>query len=147
MSTALAAELNPEWNVKVCVDWLSTATLANPRHPRLQVVIVEPGSFATPVLGNTLQAPSHPAYTKPGSAVASLRQWIAKASGEVAADPARAVEAIYRVAQMPDPPLLFPLGKDAVQRARGHAARLLADADRVASLSENLGERTYSSAV
>ena len=115
--------------------------------PCLQIVIVEPGSFATPVLGNTMQAPPHPAYTKPNSPVATLRQWVAKARGEVAADPAGAVEAIYRVAQMPDPPLLFPLGKDAVQRARAHATRLLADADRVASLSDDLGGKTYSSAV
>ena len=113
----------------------------------MQVVIVEPGSFATPVLGNTFVAPPHPAYTNPDNAVAKLRQWVTKASSEAAADPAKAVEAIYYVAQMPDPPLLFPLGRDAVQRAKTHAARIIADADRVASLSDNLGERKYSSAV
>ncbi|KAH9938701.1 uncharacterized protein B0H18DRAFT_1081261 [Fomitopsis serialis] len=45
ISTALAAELDPEWNIAV--------------------VLVEPGNFATPGLNNIVCTPPHPAYTKP----------------------------------------------------------------------------------
>lgn len=116
-------------------------------HAHCQVVIIEPGNFATSVIGNLVHTSPHPAYTKPGSVTATVRQWVADGVTAVSSDPVRGVEAIYKLAQIPDPPLFFPLGKDAVQRAREHAAKLLADTDRFASWSDDLGERSYADAI
>lgn len=115
-------------------------------HTHCQVVIIEPGNFATSVIGNLVRSPPHPAYAKPNTVVSTVRQWVEAGFTAMSADPAKGVEAIYKLAQIPDPPLFFPLGKDAVQRAREHAAKLLADTDRFASWSDDLGERSYADA-
>ena len=126
---------------RLCSGCLSNADMC------CQVVIIEPGNFATSVIGNLVRTPPHPAYTKPNGIMSAVRQWVEDGVTAVSSDPAKGVEAIYKIAQIPDPPLFFPLGKDAIQRAREHAAKLLADADRFASWSDDLGERSYADAV
>ncbi|KAH9938703.1 uncharacterized protein B0H18DRAFT_1134764 [Fomitopsis serialis] len=120
ISTALAAEVDPEWNIKV--------------------VLVEPGNFATVVLDSSVRTPPHPAYTKPTMAPAMVREFIKGGSLATETDTAKAVAAMYQIAQIPDPPLHFVVGKDAIPVARVKAAKLLADTDRFASWSDVLSE-------
>ncbi|KZT74487.1 NAD(P)-binding protein [Daedalea quercina L-15889] len=95
ISTALAVELDPEWNIKV-----------------------EPGNFTTSSASNAVDVPPHPVYTKPTNPAAMLRK-----------DAGKAVQAMYGIAQIPDPPLQFLLGKDVIQWVRGQIAEILADTD------------------
>ncbi|KZT72728.1 NAD(P)-binding protein [Daedalea quercina L-15889] len=118
ISTALAAELGPEWNIKV--------------------IIVEPGNFATSGISNAVIVPPHPAYTRLTNPAAMMREW---AKGDIAnaeRDAGKAVQAMYEIAQIPDSPLRFPLGKDAIQQVRDQTAGFLADTDLVASWSDGL---------
>ena len=49
-----------------------------------------------------------------------------------------AVKTIYKLAHVEDPPLLLPLGKDAVLAAKKRSAELLANVEKVASWSEGM---------
>ncbi|KAH9938700.1 uncharacterized protein B0H18DRAFT_968391 [Fomitopsis serialis] len=118
ISTALAAELDPEWNIKV--------------------VLVEPGNFATPVLNNLVRTPPHPAYTKPTLPSAMVRDMIKGGPIGAEADTVKAVAIMYQIAQLPDPPLHFAVGKDAIQGVKVKAEKLLADTGRFASWSDAL---------
>ncbi|KAH9843767.1 uncharacterized protein C8Q71DRAFT_729992 [Rhodofomes roseus] len=118
VSTALAEEVEPEWKIKI--------------------VLIEPGNFGTSAISNLVRIPPHPAYTKSTATTTKVREWVKEDSFDTPADAGKAVAAIYRIAQLPDPPLHLVLGKDAVERVRGKAAKLLADIDRFASWSEDL---------
>jgi len=120
ISTALAAEVDPEWNIKV--------------------ILVEPGNFPTSAINNTVHTPPHPAYTKPTMAPAAVREFVKGSTSGTEADTANAVAAMYQIAQLPDPPLHFALGKDAIHLIRAKAAKLLADTDRFASWSDVLSD-------
>ncbi|KAH9918171.1 uncharacterized protein B0H18DRAFT_681476 [Fomitopsis serialis] len=115
----LAAELNPEWNIKVC--------------------IVEPGGFRTPALSKMVHAPPHPAYMTPASATWRERE---RSKGVQytpnMADPATAVEMMYKITSLPDPPIQLPLGKDCLTMVRGTLAKLQRTVDAYASWSDEL---------
>ncbi len=100
-----------------------------------QVTIVEPGVFATNAFAATW-APAHPAYSNPELPTTALRASWDKyvPSG----DPRKAMEIVYKLATLEQPPLHFPLGKDAVAIARTKSGALLADADKYESWSEGL---------
>jgi len=116
LSEALAAELDPDWNIKIS--------------------LIELGAFRTNALNNAAFLPPHPAYTKPVLASAILRKWLQ--NPDIKGDSQRAVEAMYRLAALPDPPLHLPLGKDAVQIARSKIAILDADTTAYESWSNGL---------
>ena len=48
------------------------------------------------------------------------------------------MEVVYKLAALEDPPLHFPLGKDAVGAVRAKTSALLSDAEKYESWSEGL---------
>jgi len=118
LSEAVAAELDPQWNIKV--------------------TLIEPGAFRTNILlmSNTPVMSPHPAYVHSKSPVNALREYIKE--GLPAADARKGVEVIYKVAQLQDPPLHFPLGKDCVAAVRRKIAALQANTDKYEAWSDGL---------
>jgi len=53
-------------------------------------------------------------------------------------DPVQAVEVLYKIAELPNPPLFLPLGKDSVSLAKTRYAEMVESTDAVASWSEEL---------
>ena len=91
---------------------------------------MEPGSFYTGGHGRGDFTPSHPAYKQPD--VSKMH------TGEGMSDPIKGVAAIYRMASLPNPPLHFPLGKDAIASVSAKAKKLLAATEEYAAWSEGL---------
>ncbi|OCH95133.1 NAD(P)-binding protein [Obba rivulosa] len=118
ISEALAKELDPSWNIKV--------------------TIIEPGAFITEGQSKITHIDPLPAYAKAPAAFirSSMSALTQKPSG---ADPLKAVKAFYRLANLPEPPLHFPIGEDAIEAVRRKTAGLLADTDAFTSWSEGLG--------
>ena len=56
----------------------------------------------------------------------------------VSGDPRKAMETVYRLAGLEQPPLHFPLGKDAVEITRTKTSAVLAETDKYESWSEGL---------
>jgi len=117
LTDGLAKELDPEWNIKI--------------------TLVEPGATNTTITETFTTTPAHPAYAKPDSAVTQTRGAFQTmmANGAKTED---AVEVLYRLSQFDQPPLRFPLGKDAVQVIRTQIAAITADVDKYESWSEKL---------
>lgn len=55
-------------------------------------------------------------------------------------DARRSAEAFYKIAGLPNPPLHFVVGKDAIEGTRKKIAALVADIDTYEALSEGLEE-------
>ncbi|TCD70179.1 hypothetical protein EIP91_004649 [Steccherinum ochraceum] len=119
LTQSLAAELDPEWKIKV--------------------TIIEPGTFETEVFGNGIDVPIHPKYNKPGLPAVVFRDYLAKRKVGSAGDPVKAVAKFYELAQLPEPPMRLALGKDAIYMGRAHIANLTKDLDAMESWSEDLG--------
>ncbi|GBE85121.1 hypothetical protein BKA93DRAFT_434937 [Sparassis latifolia] len=116
---SLAAELDPEWNIKV--------------------TIIEPGAFNTDAAERSMvHLPAHPAYTKPGGVAALMRAHLMQPNLKLAGDATKAAGVIYRVAGIPEPPLQFPLGKDCIVMVRGFVNGLTETIDKYESWSEGL---------
>ncbi|KAI0681637.1 NAD(P)-binding protein [Cerioporus squamosus] len=115
-SEALARELDPAWNIKIS--------------------IIEPGGFDTGTIAKVSWAPAHPAYTNPALPTVAMRSiWDRFA---VQGDARKAMEVVYKLAALENPPLHFPLGKDAIEVVRKATAARLADAEKYESWSDNL---------
>ncbi|KAI0738899.1 NAD(P)-binding protein [Daedaleopsis nitida] len=116
-SESFAAELDPTWNIKIS--------------------IVSTGAFDTKGLGKHYWPPAHPAYEKLTAPTAMMRKnWDEfLVAGR---DPRKGMEAVYKLASLEDPPMHFPLGKDAVEAFNKKATRVLAEAKEYASWSDNL---------
>ncbi|KAI0272755.1 hypothetical protein BC834DRAFT_361950 [Gloeopeniophorella convolvens] len=116
LTESLAAELDPKWNIKV--------------------TSIAAGAFATAIIDKLYTAPIHPAYDHDTNPVKVLRGLFN--SWESKGDPDKAARAIYQLAALPEPPLHFPLGKDAVEAVRAKIAKLSQEVDQFESLSEDL---------
>ena len=82
----------------------------------------------------------HPAYTKPTLGGSQIRAYLTGDTFPPGTPPVAAgVEIIYRVAALADPPLHFPLGKDAVGAAKAKIAAEQEAMEKWASWSDNLG--------
>ncbi|KAI0350185.1 NAD-P-binding protein [Trametes cingulata] len=116
MTEALAQELDPAWNIKI--------------------TLIEPGWFRSAAVEKIVWSPRHPAYTNPDLPANRLRaQW----NGFVSpGDTRKAVEVFYKIAALPDPPLRFPVGKDALELIRRKLSALQASMDQYESWSEGL---------
>lgn len=99
----------------------------------VKVTIVEPGGFRTDFAGasTTLNA-GHPEYDAVVGA-AARRQ--AEYNGRQPGDPAKAAQALLRLAALDDPPLRLPLGSDAVSAITAADQRRLAELEHWAPLS------------
>ncbi|EMD33678.1 hypothetical protein CERSUDRAFT_98240 [Gelatoporia subvermispora B] len=117
LSEALARELDPAWNIKI--------------------TIIEPAAFRTDAPANFSYVPALDAYkTTPAAAIRTWMQGVA--TNADSGDPQKAVQAFYKLANLPEPPLRLPLGKAAVEMVRKKGVTLVADADAYASWSGDL---------
>ncbi|OCH90233.1 NAD-P-binding protein [Obba rivulosa] len=114
VSEALAKELDPAWNVKV--------------------TIIEPGGIATSARSNQASIPQHPAYSQTFASAARARF----ANSQPTGDAAKAVEAMYKLASLPDPPLYFMLSKDPADNLKKKVEGRLADVEKYAAWSEDV---------
>ncbi|KAI1789984.1 NAD-P-binding protein [Ganoderma leucocontextum] len=118
-SETLAAELDPAWNIKV--------------------TNIEPGWIRTEVVQKATWSPEHPAYQNPDLPTTHIRR---VGLDKIVAwkDAKRSAEAFYKIACVPNPPLHFVVGKDAIDAARKKIAALSADIDVYEAWSEGLEE-------
>lgn len=105
----------------------------------MQVTIVEPGAFATPGFTHGMPVlPAHPAYTKPELGSNLIRNDFSSRDPLSLSDPMMAVKRIYEMSQLPEPPLRFLIGKDAVAVSRTQLKSIKEDTDKYESWSEGL---------
>ncbi|PIL22726.1 hypothetical protein GSI_15419 [Ganoderma sinense ZZ0214-1] len=118
-SETLAAELDPAWNIKV--------------------TIIEPGWIRSEWASKSTWSPEHPAYKNSNVPTARIRSagWDKLATWK---DSRRSAEAFYRIASVPNPPLHFLVGKDAIEATRKKIAALSTDIDAYEMWSEGLEE-------
>ena len=102
----------------------------------MQVTIVEPASFHTEGQAKTTWAPRHPAYSNPELPASRMRNGWGTYSPP--GDVNKAVEVLYKIASLPDPPLHFVLGENAILYVRKKLADLAADTDKYESWSQGL---------
>ncbi|KAI9065947.1 NAD-P-binding protein [Trametes sanguinea] len=114
ISEALAAELDPAWNIKVTV--------------------IELGGFRTPGVEKIIWASPHPAYNKPDLPSNLFRKSGLNANG----DPKKAANAYYELVALQDPPLHLPLGKECISVIRKKLTDFSAMVDEYAYLSADL---------
>ncbi|CAL1712884.1 unnamed protein product [Somion occarium] len=118
VTSALAQELDPEWNIKI--------------------TLLEPGAFRTKGADKLSELTyTHPAYTKPTLPSVATRAYLNNGVPK-GADTSKAVQRIFDLAGEPEPSLRFPIGKDALVSVRGEAKRILQDAAKYESWSEGL---------
>ncbi|THG96423.1 hypothetical protein EW026_g5403 [Hermanssonia centrifuga] len=118
VTETLASELDPEWNIKI--------------------TLVEFGGFETKGRDNMVQVPAHAAYLKPSLVSAATRSYLLNTSVRIGGDAVKAIAKVYDLAQLENPPLRLPLGKDTVAGFREKLAKIVADVDRYESWSEGL---------
>ncbi|KAI0645036.1 hypothetical protein C8Q79DRAFT_927300 [Trametes meyenii] len=80
----------------------------------IKVTILEPKYLHSDINDKVKRSLPHPAYTDPASPVSRLRVGWDTFMPE--GDPEKAI--FYRVAEIPDPPLPLPIGKDAIAMTR-----------------------------
>lgn len=101
-----------------------------------QFTLIHLGSFATEGVQKILWSPTHPAYDKlPVHAMRSGWHSFVP-SGDVK----KAVEVLYAIACLPEPPMYVPFGKDALELVRSKIASVTADLERYEYLLEDLNK-------
>ncbi|KAI0369428.1 NAD-P-binding protein [Pilatotrama ljubarskyi] len=116
MTDSLVKELDAQWNIKV--------------------TLIELGWFRSQCVPNAQWSTPHPAYTNPDLATNQLRAgW---PESVAAGDTRKAVEVFFKIAGLPDPPLHFPVGKDALLAIRKKTAERIEVMDQYESWSEDL---------
>ncbi|EIW52318.1 NAD-P-binding protein [Trametes versicolor FP-101664 SS1] len=99
---SIVQELDPAWNIKV--------------------TLLEPGFFQTELISHIMKWTSpHPAYLTSPMPSAMRAGWDAFMP---AGDTTKLADVFYRAAAIPDPPLHFPLGRDAVANTKKMVAEL-----------------------
>jgi NAD(P)-dependent dehydrogenase (short-subunit alcohol dehydrogenase family) len=110
---------------KFALEGLSEAVAAEVAPLGVRVLIVEPGSFRTGLLGRSLRAA--PGLEPYAETVGATRAYIESEDGHQAGDPAKAAAAILTALDANDPPLRLALGADAVEGIRAKHEMLRAD--------------------
>jgi NAD(P)-dependent dehydrogenase (short-subunit alcohol dehydrogenase family) len=110
---------------KFALEGLSEAVAAEVAPFGIRVLIVEPGSFRTGLLGRSLR--SVPELEQYAETVGATRAYIEREDGSQAGDPAKAAAAIIDALDADDPPLRLALGADAVDAIRAKHETLRAD--------------------
>ncbi|KAF9222900.1 NAD(P)-binding protein [Gyrodon lividus] len=119
LSEGLAAELHPDWNIKV--------------------TILEPGPFRTKCATvNAVVEPLHPAYTDPALPTMQIRSSGLNPDSVFNGDPDKFAEVVYKLAYLEDPPLRLPIHPVAVAIVRRKGQELLEAADKGESWSEDV---------
>jgi NAD(P)-dependent dehydrogenase (short-subunit alcohol dehydrogenase family) len=117
---------------KFALEGLSEAVAAEVAPFGVRVLIVEPGSFRTGLLGRSLQAA--PPMEEYAPTVGATRAFIESEDGNQAGDPAKAAAAIIKALDAEEPPLRLALGADAVDAIRAKHESLSAELERWAEL-------------
>jgi NAD(P)-dependent dehydrogenase (short-subunit alcohol dehydrogenase family) len=121
---------------KFALEGLSEAVAAEVAPFGVRVLIVEPGSFRTDLLGRSLHvAAPMDEYV---ATVGATRAYVESEDGRQAGDPAKAAAAIIEALDADDPPLRLALGTDAVEAIRAKHQALRAELARW----EELGRAT-----
>ena len=107
---------------------------------RIQVTIIEPGWIRSEWAPKSTWSPEHPAYQSPGLLTAHIRG-IGWEKLAIWKDAKRSAEAFYKIASVPNPPLHFLVGKDAIDGARKKIAALSMDIDAYETWSDGLEEQ------
>ena len=79
------------------------------------VTLIEFGMFGTKIAENNVQLKPHPAYCRPTLPGTIARNQLAPANFIPEGDPKKAIEKVYELSQLEDPPLHLPLGRDCVE--------------------------------
>ena len=120
---------------KFALEGLSEAVAAEVAPFGIRVLIVEPGSFRTELLGRSLSAAA--VMEEYAGTVGATRSYLAREDSRQAGDPAKAAAAIIEVLNAEDPPLRLALGADAVDAIRAKHGRLSAELTRWEAVSRN----------
>ena len=112
---------------KFALEGLSEAVAAELAPFGIRVMIVEPGSFRTGLLGRGLRAA--PQMAPYAGTVGATRAYIENEDGRQAGDPAKAAAAILTALDADQPPLRLALGADAVDMIRAKHDSLRTDLD------------------
>jgi NAD(P)-dependent dehydrogenase (short-subunit alcohol dehydrogenase family) len=120
---------------KFALEALSEAVAAEVAPFGLRVLLVEPGSFRTGLLGRSLNAA--PAMDEYAGTVGATRAYIENEDGRQAGDPNKAARAIMDVLDSEDPPLRLALGPDAVDAIRAKHQALSEELARWESLARS----------
>jgi NAD(P)-dependent dehydrogenase (short-subunit alcohol dehydrogenase family) len=113
---------------KFALEGLSETVAAEVAPFGIRVLIVEPGSFRTDLLGRSLQAAAPMDVYE--ETVGATRTYIDREQGRQPGDPAKAAAAIVSALDASEPPLRLTLGADAVEAIRAKHERLRSDLDR-----------------
>lgn len=107
---------------KFAVEGFSEALAAEMKPLGVHVTVIEPGPFRTDFLGRSgkLAKRELPEYTQTAG---QARTYLRTQAGKQPGDPQKAVEAIIRVVDSPEPPLHLILGKIALTRFRDKLAQ------------------------
>nr|VWP01366.1 Trihydroxynaphthalene reductase (EC (T3HN reductase) [Ganoderma boninense] len=130
LTETLSMELDPSWNIKIS--------------PISGISSVLPGGFVTEIFQKLEMLPQHPAYASDATTPATLmRKHFSDGVDKEAmkarwSDPAKGVQKIYELSQLPDPPLRLLLGKDANQYVAEYLAKVTKEVELYASWSDDL---------
>jgi NAD(P)-dependent dehydrogenase (short-subunit alcohol dehydrogenase family) len=112
---------------KFALEGLSEALADEVAPLGIRVLIVEPGSFRTDLLGSRFhRSQEMDVYAE---TVGQTRAFVAEMNGSQPGDPRKAAAAIITALDAPEPPLRLALGGDAVDAIRAKHERLRADLD------------------
>jgi NAD(P)-dependent dehydrogenase (short-subunit alcohol dehydrogenase family) len=101
---------------KFALEGLSEAVAAEVAPFGIRMLIVEPGSFRTGLLGRSMRAA--PALDSYAETVGATRAYFEREHGKQPGDPKKAAEAILAALDSDEPPLRLALGADAVEGLR-----------------------------
>ncbi|KIP01221.1 hypothetical protein PHLGIDRAFT_379324 [Phlebiopsis gigantea 11061_1 CR5-6] len=124
VTQALAAEIDPEWNIKI--------------------TLLEPGFVTTPLGGNSDVEPVHPAYDTPTNVSVRTRNFVVgqydPRTASNVSNLAKIVARMYDAAGLASPPLRLPLGADTLSAVRAQIKSLGENLEQYASLSDGIRE-------
>ena len=124
---------SPGWGyynaTKFAVEGLSEALHAELAPMGVHVMVVEPGPFRTDFLGRSGQEAGR-RISDYEDTVGKTREYFKTQAGKQAGDPQRAVEAMVKAVNSPEPPKHLLLGKLALTRFRKHIEAWSEELDR-----------------
>ena len=113
---AFTKEMVPEWNIRG--------------------VIIQPGGFRTEWgRSSMVTLPLPPQYDRPDAPSVKFRQLLEQ--NTFMGEPHKAALAIVQIASLPDPPLRFQVGTDAVLSVRQKALQTVADTEKYEKLAHS----------
>jgi len=102
---------------KFAVEGLSEALAAELAPLGIRVTVIEPGPFRTDFLGRS-GVIAETRISDYDNTAGNMRKYFSENDGKQKGDPLRAVQAMIRVVESPNPPLHLLLGVSALQRMR-----------------------------